>query len=125
MSFYQYRYKGGNEMGSLRDLRRSKAEEVKAESALERQFIVTESPQFNERLGRFVQGAQRIIEDYHKENEYQWEPKKLSVEKCQRSNRVRVVSTDRDSRTVWCFVDLKTGDVLKPEGWKRPAKHAR
>jgi len=27
--------------------------------------------------------------------------------------------------SVHCFVDKKTGDVLKPHNWKAPAKHAR
>lgn len=26
---------------------------------------------------------------------------------------------------VHCFVDMTTGDVLKPASWKTPAKHAR
>lgn len=29
------------------------------------------------------------------------------------------------SRSVYCFVDRKTGDVLKAASWKAPAKHAR
>lgn len=29
------------------------------------------------------------------------------------------------SRSVVAFVDLRNGDVLKPAGWKGPAKHAR
>jgi hypothetical protein len=29
------------------------------------------------------------------------------------------------SRRIYCFVDKKTGDVLKAETWKKPAKHAR
>jgi hypothetical protein len=38
---------------------------------------------------------------------------------------VRVVRTDYGSRSVHCFVDRTNGDVLKADGWKRPAKHAR
>lgn len=29
------------------------------------------------------------------------------------------------NRSAYCFVDLRNGDILKPDGWKRPAKHAR
>jgi hypothetical protein len=25
----------------------------------------------------------------------------------------------------WAFVDMHTGDVFKPAGWSKPAKHAR
>jgi hypothetical protein len=28
-------------------------------------------------------------------------------------------------RSVWAFIDKTNGDVLKPAGWKAPAKHAR
>ncbi len=28
-------------------------------------------------------------------------------------------------RSAYAFIDLATGDVLKPAGWKGPAKHAR
>jgi hypothetical protein len=37
------------------------------------------------------------------------------------------VTTSRtgSSRSVYGFVDIDTGDILKPAGWKAPAKHAR
>jgi hypothetical protein len=38
---------------------------------------------------------------------------------------LRVVRDDGSSRSVYCFVDKATGDILKADGWKRPAKHAR
>jgi hypothetical protein len=28
-------------------------------------------------------------------------------------------------RTCYCFIDLANGDILKADGWKKPAKHAR
>ena len=30
-----------------------------------------------------------------------------------------------DHASAYCFVDIATGDILKPAGWKAPAKHAR
>jgi hypothetical protein len=27
--------------------------------------------------------------------------------------------------SAWAFIDLTNGDILKPESWKKPAKHAR
>lgn len=27
--------------------------------------------------------------------------------------------------SAYCFIDLSNGDILKPAGWKGPAKHAR
>jgi hypothetical protein len=38
---------------------------------------------------------------------------------------VRVVSSGTGSRSVWCFVEKATGDVLKAEGWKKPSKIKR
>jgi hypothetical protein len=108
-------------MGSSGNLRSSGTKE--AETVLEKQFIVTESPHFNKRLKRFVQGAQRIIDDHFRKENYHWEPERLSVEKWPRTNRVRVVATYRENRSVWCFINFKTGDVLTAAGWKRPAKH--
>lgn len=37
---------------------------------------------------------------------------------------IRVVRSDI-GRSVYCFVDMTTGDILKPASWKAPAKHAR
>ncbi len=39
---------------------------------------------------------------------------------------IRVVRDGGEhNRSVYCFIDASNGDVLKPDGWKRPAKHAR
>ena len=45
---------------------------------------------------------------------------------------VRVVRADKHlpsgnitGRNVYCFVNKENGDILKPAGWKAPAKHAR
>ena len=39
---------------------------------------------------------------------------------------IRITEGDAGGpRSVWCFVERATGNILKAEGWKRPAKHAR
>jgi hypothetical protein len=40
---------------------------------------------------------------------------------------IRIVREDvkGDHRSVHCFVDVASGDILKADGWKKPAKHAR
>lgn len=38
---------------------------------------------------------------------------------------VKLVSNQGSSRSVWCFVDLTTGNIYKPASWKAPAKHSR
>ena len=37
----------------------------------------------------------------------------------------RIVRDDGSSRSVFCFVNKATGDILKADGWKGPAKGAR
>lgn len=39
--------------------------------------------------------------------------------------RIVTESVDGHHRSAHCFVDSQTGDVLKCDGWKKPAKHAR
>jgi hypothetical protein len=43
------------------------------------------------------------------------------------SKYIRVVKSynDNTGRSVFCFVNKKTGDVLKAATWKAPAKHVR
>ncbi len=40
---------------------------------------------------------------------------------------VRIVKADANgsSRSVFCFIERTTGNILKADGWKRPAPHAR
>ena len=37
----------------------------------------------------------------------------------------KIIVSDSSSRSVYCFVDLTNGDVLKAATWKAPAKHSR
>jgi hypothetical protein len=37
----------------------------------------------------------------------------------------KVVVTDEGNRSVYCFVDTTTGDILKAANWKAPAKGVR
>lgn len=41
------------------------------------------------------------------------------------SKFVRVVARGGGTRSVWCFVEKATGDILKAEGWKKPSKIRR
>ncbi len=38
---------------------------------------------------------------------------------------IRVVSEEVGSRSVYCFIEVATGDILKADSWKRPAKGRR
>lgn len=39
--------------------------------------------------------------------------------------QVRIVIRDQTSRSVYCFIDLSNGDILKAAGYKAPAKGKR
>lgn len=83
-------------------------------------------------VGTFVEKAQEVIHATYKGN---FEPL-LAVQKGQ--SYYKIVKTNRDSgavESVYAFIaakdintrsiTAKTGDVLKPAGFKRPARHAR
>ena len=77
--------------------------------------------EFNTALQSFIEGCVKISNASAMLCGYD-----LSAEWLQK--RVRVVRSDVgnvNSRSVHCFVDMATGDVLKADGWAKPAKHAR
>lgn len=41
------------------------------------------------------------------------------------SKYYKVIMNSRGSRSVYAFVNKSNGDILKPAGWKSPAKSAR
>lgn len=47
----------------------------------------------------------------------------LSIEEGKRY--ARIVKGEGMHRSVYCFVDMSTGDVYKAASWKKPAKHVR
>jgi len=84
---------------------------------------VTAIPNFNAALQTFVDTTQARLNAEYAEN-FKWvTPPVLSVERG-RVN-VRIVSSTVGSRSVFCFIRIADGAVLKAEGWKKPAKHAR
>lgn len=76
---------------------------------------------FDVKLKNFVDGCNKIVEDYFVEMKYtNIYPEKLYVQKGGRKY-AKVVN---DSR-VHCFINKENGDVLKAACYNAPAKHAR
>ena len=77
-------------------------------------------------LDSFLKECQKLVDEHTKR--YSWESK-LSVNKGRRYDKIIVEDVHeesrRNSKMVWGFVDKTNGNILKPEGWKKPAKHAR
>jgi hypothetical protein len=85
---------------------------------------VTAVPDFNTALDAFVKATQQMLHDHYERNFTRvWAPK-LTIERGQKN--VRIVANDQGgSRSVFCFVRIADGAILKAAGWKAPAKHAR
>lgn len=81
-------------------------------------FGTTESPErdFEKAITSFVEGCNRITNAT-------W-PRERGWTLEYGPRYVRVVRAD-PQRSVHCFVERSTGNVLKAAGWKAPAKHAR
>jgi len=82
-------------------------------------------PITHEEVEAFVARCQALINDYYARNYQNVKPPFLSVMYGDKNARVVAQNADSTSRSCWCFVSLENGDVLKSDGWKRPAKHAR
>lgn len=80
------------------------------------------SADFAETLRKFVEIAQSIIDERWTGKE-SYKPT-LSIDPNGRKY-ARIVRKDPASRSVFCFVDMTNGDILKSASWNTPAKHAR
>ena len=80
---------------------------------------------FDAALASFVAGCQEICTRHDATFENVTFNTKLSVDPKGRKYKRIVRTDDCGGHSVHCFVDTTNGDVLKADGWKRPAKHAR
>lgn len=90
-----------------------------------------------EQVAAFVARCQAVLNAHTAANFSNLEPDLLEFDYASAQKFCRVVSRHRyknpdtgvvttgDGGSAWCFINLENGDVLKPDGWKRPAKHAR
>jgi len=84
----------------------------------------TRTETFEDALARFVAAAQANIDAYYAANYSRLTPPKIEVDP-NGVKYVRVVKRDSVSGSAFCFVERETGNVLKCDGWKRPAKGVR
>lgn len=77
------------------------------------------------RLDRWLWTAQDIVNTHYTKFS-SLTASVLEMSEGRRYIRVDVINDGgRGQRSVWAFIDKKTGDILKPAGYKAPAKHAR
>lgn len=77
---------------------------------------------FDEKLESFVEGCQELINVAYAD--YPFGIPQLRVKKGKKNAKIIVTEQGRD-KSVYCFVDMNTGDVLKAASWSAPAKGAR
>jgi hypothetical protein len=83
--------------------------------------------EFAARVGRWLAGSQAIVDEAGEEWSFM-RGRKLEVDEGGRRYLRIFYRSDnggRPSRSVFAFLDTTNGDVLRPEGWKRPAAKAR
>lgn len=87
---------------------------------------MTNHPDFDTAFASFLVAAQstsdRTYRQFQGAAQVQSTGPKLVAEHGRRY--VRIVA-ENGQRSAWAFVDKTTGAVLKPDGWKAPAKGAR
>ena len=81
---------------------------------------------FDTALARFLAAAQALINEYVAKNFPNTKPNVLEADP-RGQKYVRIVSKTPglEGGSAWCFIDKATGDILKSDSWKRPAKGAR
>jgi hypothetical protein len=83
--------------------------------------ILTEMPKPDAKvesaINAFVAKLQKALNAHWKKNNYVGVPQ-LSIDKG--SKYWRIVKNDEGSRSVYCFIDISNGNILKPKGWKAP-----
>ena len=79
---------------------------------------------FDTALNNWIERAQQIIIDDHKKHGFTIPYTVLSIDPGG-IKFIRIVATYHNNRSVHCFIERSTGNVLKAASWKAPAKHAR
>lgn len=78
------------------------------------------------RLDRWLWSAQDIINKNYAAHFPNATPSMLEMSDGRRYIRIDSISDGgKGQRSVWAFIDKKTGDILRAAGYKAPAKHAR
>lgn len=95
------------------------------------------NPVTPEEVAAFLARCQAIVDAHTAQNFPNLVPDVLTCDLQAAKKYARVVALHRyrddatgivttsTSGSAWCFIDLATGDILKPDGYKRPARHSR
>ena len=76
-----------------------------------------------DQIEKFVTECQKLIDKHAVEQQMMLSKSTLSIEWGKKY--AKIVASSLSQKSVYCFVDLSTGDVFKAASWSRPAKHVR
>jgi len=65
------------------------------------------------------------LEDYLNKGKSYLLPQKVEIITGKKYAKIAVGYVGSEGRSVYCFIDLRNGDILKAAGWKAPAKGKR
>lgn len=83
----------------------------------------------DERLREWLRRCQAIV-DHYMAIQFPLNPKH-TLEIAGGTRYIKIQETfpnppsPQNARRAWAFIDVTTGDILKPKTWKQPAKHPR
>lgn len=83
----------------------------------------TNTIDLNDRIELFLKLLGEMYAEHFRINKFQWEPPVFIRQTGPKY--IRIVLTERGTNSVYCFIDRSNGDILKSDGWKKPAKGAR
>ena len=82
-------------------------------------------------LPAWIDACQALLDSYMKKNFPTLPPEKIVVAGGNKYLKIQKHSVGGSEIkpevrwTAYAFIDVETGDILKPATWKKPAKHAR
>ena len=80
----------------------------------------------DEALAAFCAAVNAMREQYYAANGYTRQFREpVGFTKGKKNARITEYNENGEPRSVYCFVDLATGNILKSAGWSAPAKGAR
>jgi hypothetical protein len=89
--------------------------------------------EINDRIDLFVETLQDFYTEDFNRKYPMLEPSRIEIDGGVKYQRISVITRHKNTagvvtdgqRSVYCFIDLSNGDILKAAGWKAPAKGAR
>lgn len=88
--------------------------------------VLTVSSEFDAALATFLERLNALILRHYEAYPNVTPPTATAAAHVAGQRYIRVICADGVAhRSAWGFIDAETGDILKADGWKRPAKGAR